>query len=172
MLVSEQDILKQDIAAWVKHYGKDRCYLIPILQHLERKYSQISEFAMQVVADELDIHPVEVFSVVSFYSFLDHRPHGKFVIRLCRTISCDMVGKDQVANQLVTDLGIDFGETTLDGKFTLEWTNCLGLCDQGPAMLVNEAIYAQVTPEAAHDIIEACRKTFGVYALQTKEGHA
>lgn len=172
MLVSEQDNLKHDIAAWVKHYGKDRCYLIPILQDIHRKYSVVSEFAMQVVADELDIHPVEVFSVVSFYSFLSHDTHGKFVIRLCRTISCDMAGKDQIANQLVSDLGVDFGETTADGKFTLEWTNCLGACDQGPAMLVNETLYAGLTPEKVHEILDTCRKTFGVYALQGKEGHA
>ena len=93
---------------------------------------------MQVIADLLDIHPVEVHSVVSFYSFLDERPQGQFVIRLCRTITCDMAGKDHVARQLENDLGIEFGETTPDGKFSLEWANCLGMCDQGPAMLVNE----------------------------------
>lgn len=172
MLVSEQDNLKHDIAAWVKQYGNDRCYLIPILQEIHRKYTVVSEFAMQVVADELDIHPVEVFSVVSFYSFLSHDTHGKFVIRLCRTISCDMAGKEQIANQLVSDLGIDFGETTADGKFTLEWTNCLGACDQGPAMLVNETLFAGLTPAKVHDILDQCRKSFGVYALQSKEGHA
>ena len=87
---------------------------------------------MQVIADLLDIHPVEVHSVVSFYSFLDERPQGQFVIRLCRTITCDMAGKEHVARQLVNDLGIDFGETTPDGKFSLGWANCLGMCDQGP----------------------------------------
>lgn len=172
MLVSEQDVLKKDIAGWVQQYGNDRCNLIPVLQEIYRKYSVCSEFAMQVVADELDIHPVEVFSVVSFYSFLSHDTHGKFVIRLCRTISCEMANKEQIANQLRSDLGIDFGETTEDGRFCLEWTNCLGACDQGPAMMINETLFVSLTPEKVHDILEACRKTLGVYALQTKEGHA
>jgi len=112
-----------------------------------------------------------VYGVVSFYSFLDHRPKGKFVIRLCRTLSCDMQGKDRVARQLENDLGIRFGETTPDGKFTLEWANCIGMCDQGPALLVNEQVFTRVTPEKVHDILEGCRRTFGVYALEQKEEH-
>ena len=128
---------------------------------------------MQVIADLLDIHPVEVHSVVSFYSFLDERPQGQFVIRLCRTITCDMAGKDHVARQLENDLGIDFGETTPDGKFSLGWANCLGMCDQGPAMLVNEQIFTQVTPEKVHGILEECRQTFGVHATSDgrERGH-
>jgi [NiFe] hydrogenase diaphorase moiety large subunit len=80
-----------------------------------------------------------------------------------------MQGKDRVARQLENDLGIRFGETTPDGNFTLEWANCLGMCDQGPALLVNERIYTKVTPETVHDILEECRKVFGVHTLQEKE---
>ena len=58
-----------------------------------------------------------------------------------------MAGKDRVARQLENDLGIGFGETTADGKFSLEWANCLGMCDQGPALLVNDDVYTRVTPE-------------------------
>jgi [NiFe] hydrogenase diaphorase moiety large subunit len=115
------------------------------------------------VADILDIHPVEVDSVVSFYSFLGHKNKGKFIVRLCRTISCEMQAKERVAQQLENDLGIRFGETTANGHFTLEWANCLGMCDQGPALLVNDRIHTQVTPESVHDILEECRSTFGVY---------
>ena len=123
---------------------------------------------MQVIADVLDIHPVEVYSVVSFYSFLDDKPKGRFVIRLCQTISCDMFGKSRVAKQLENELGIKFGETTPDGKFTLEYTNCLGMCDRGPAMLVNNQVFTQVSPEKAHEIVEKCRQTYGVFALEDK----
>ena len=109
--------------------------------------------------------------MVSFYSFLNDKPKGKYVIRLCQTISCDMQGKDRVARQLENDLGITFGETTPDGKFSLEFANCLGMCDQGPAMLINDQVYTHVTPEKVHDILENIRRTFGVFALETKEGH-
>jgi len=118
-----------------------------------------------VIADLLDIHPVEVHSLVSFYGFLDEQSLGQFVIRLCRTITCDMAGKEHVARQLQNDLGIRFGETTADGKFSLRWANCLGMCDQGPAMLVNERIFTRVTPERVHKILQECRQTFGAHAF-------
>ena len=163
MLVSEREQLRDNIEAWVAQYGANRSSLIPVMEEVQRKYGHISEYVMQVVADILDIHPVEVDSVVSFYSFLGHKSKGRFIVRLCRTISCEMQDKERVAQQLENDLGIRFGETTANGHFTLEWANCLGMCDQGPALLVNERIYTHVTPEKVHDILEECRSTFGVY---------
>lgn len=169
MLVSEREQLRDFIEKRVMFYGNNRSALIPVLQEVQRKYSHISEFVMQVIADTLGIHPVEVHGVVSFYSFLGRRQKGRFIIRLCRTISCDMQGKDRVARQLENDLGIRFGETTPDGNFTLEWANCLGMCDQGPALLVNEQIYTRVTPEKVRDILDECRRCFGANALQSRE---
>ncbi len=171
MLPHEIGGLNEDIRAWAAESGNTRSALLPLLQKVQRKYNQIPEHAMQVIADQLDIHPVEVYGVVSFYSFLDHAPKGRFIIRLCRTISCDMAGKDRLARQLQNDLGVEFGQTTSDGKFTLEWANCLGMCDQGPALLVNDKVYSGVTPEKVHEIIEEYRKKFGVYAVESKEGH-
>ncbi|GMV90992.1 MAG: NADH dehydrogenase [Candidatus Hydrogenedentota bacterium] len=169
MLLTEQDRLRDEIQRWGMVYGKERSALIPILQEIQRVHSRISDFAMQIIADMLDIHPVEVYGVVSFYSFLDWKPKGRFVIRLCRTISCDMQGKDRLARQLENDLGITFGETTPDGRFTLEWANCIGMCDQGPALLVNDHVFTRVTPDRIHDILEGCRKVFGVHAAQTMQ---
>ena len=166
MLVTENERMKLDIHAWCEHYDNKRTGLIPILQEVQKKHRQITPYAMQVIADRLDIHPVEVYSVVSFYSFLDSKPKGTYVIRLCQTISCDMQGKAQVARQLENDLRIKFGETTEDGKFTLEYASCLGMCDRGPAMLVNDHIFTHVTPEKAHEIVQQCRDTFGVFALE------
>ena len=169
MLTSEREQLRSSIEGWVKQYGSNRSALIPVLQEVQRLYGHISEYVMQVVADILDIHPVEVYSVASFYSFLGHKPKGRFIIRLCRTISCEMQNKDRVARQLENDLGISFGETTPDGNFTLEWANCLGMCDQGPALLINERIYTKVTPEKVYDILEDCRSSFGVYGPSVQQ---
>jgi [NiFe] hydrogenase diaphorase moiety large subunit len=169
MLQSERD--RQDEWLWTlsEKHGRTRTALLPILQDFQAKYFHIDEHAMQVIADILGLHPVEVYSVVSFYSMLDEAPKGTFVIRLCRTISCDMQGKDQVARQLKNDLGISFGETTQDGMFSLEWTNCLGMCDQGPALLINDQVYTSVTPEKVHMILEECREQFGVHALMKEQ---
>lgn len=169
MLVTENERLRQNITDWADELGRNRSALIPLLQKIQKRYKSISSFGMQVLADLLGIHPVEVYSVVTFYSFLNHSPKGRFIIRLCRTISCEMAGKDRVARQLENELGIKFGETTPDGKFSLEYTNCLGMCDQGPAMLVNDHVITMVTPEKVHDIIEKCRQTFGMFSLQNQE---
>jgi [NiFe] hydrogenase diaphorase moiety large subunit len=112
-----------------------------------------------------------VHGVVTFYSFLSEQPQGRFVIRLCQTITCDLAGKDRVARQLANDLGVEFGQTTEDGLFSLEWTNCLGMCDQGPAMLVNDEIHTRVTPEKVHNIIEDCRLRVSSAAPHTREEH-
>lgn len=167
MLVSQQQKLQEEIRGQVARCGRSRAALMPILQELQQKYASISDFAMQVVADELAIHPAEVYGVVSFYAFLHHEPKGRFQIRLCQTISCDLAAKSRVACQLENELGIGFGETTPDGRFSLEWASCLGMCDQGPALLVNERVYTKVTPEQVHAVIDDCRQVFGAHAAQT-----
>lgn len=172
MLTTEREQLKQDLQQWSARFGDDRSALMPILQEVQKKYQYISDYAMQEVADLLGIHPVEVYGVVTFYSFLHGGVHGRFVIRLCRTISCEMQGKDRVARQLVNDLGVDFGQTTADSMFTLEWANCLGMCDQGPAMLVNDQVFTRVTPDKVHDILEGCRRSLAAYTAEAKEAHA
>lgn len=174
MLVTDRQRLVDDIDALVKANGANRSALIPVLQEIQKKYHQISDYAMQEIADRLGIHPVEVYSVVTFYAFLNENDHGKFVIRLCQTLSCDMAGKDQVARQLENDLGIRFGETTADGKFSLQWASCTGMCDQGPALLVNDQVFTKVTPTMINEIISACRKSFGPLAVHGnghKEAH-
>ncbi len=123
MFVTESDKLRVGLEEIASSYRYDRAALLPMLQMIQDRKSRISEYAMQICADILDIHPVEVYGVISFYSFLGIAPKGKFIVRMCRSISCDMAGKGRVARQLRNDLGINFGETTSDGKFTLEWTN-------------------------------------------------
>jgi NADH:ubiquinone oxidoreductase subunit E len=171
MLVTERERLREELVGLADQYGRQRSALLPILEEVQRRHFRISDYCMQVIADLLDIHPVEVHSVVSFYSFLDEGAQGQFVIRLCRTITCDMAGKEHVARQLRNDLGIGFGQTTADGKFSLRWANCLGMCDQGPAMLVNDQIYTRVTPEKVHGILEKCRRSFGAHATHDGKEH-
>lgn len=153
MLVLEKNSLTEEIESLVELYGTERSALLPILQAVQRKHKYISEFAQQEVARLLDIHPVEVYSVVSFYSFLHSEPQGRNIVRLCQTISCDMSGKEAVAKAVERELGITFGQTTRDKRITLEYANCLGMCDQGPAMIVNDKVYTHLTPEKAINIL-------------------
>jgi NADH:ubiquinone oxidoreductase subunit E len=153
MLVYEKNKLSEDIETTVEKYGSDRSALLPVLQHIQRKHHYISDFAQQEVARLLNIHPVEVHSIISFYSFLHEQPQGRNVVRLCKTITCDMAGRDEIEKAVCRELGISFEETTKDNKITLEYTSCLGMCDQGPAMLINEKVYTHLDPESAVKIL-------------------
>jgi NADH:ubiquinone oxidoreductase subunit E len=154
--ISQQE-LRADVEALVEKLGPGRSSLIPILTDVKSRFHGIDNESMQTIADVLDIHPVEVYSVASFYAFLHHAPEGRFVIRLCGTLSCDYAGKDEIAAVLTDELGIGFDETDADGTFTLEWASCMGMCDQGPALLVNDQVHTRVTPDRAREIIAACR---------------
>jgi [NiFe] hydrogenase diaphorase moiety large subunit len=155
---TEQDRLRDDIMAVAQLTDCNRASLIPILRAVKEKYRGIDSDAMQMIADILGIHPVEVYAVATFYSFVQPQTEGQLVFRLCRTLSCELNGKEEVAAQLKQELGIDFGETTADQRFTLQWANCMGMCDQGPAMLVNETVYTRLTPEKVHDIVESYKR--------------
>ncbi|MCX6156773.1 MAG: NADH-quinone oxidoreductase subunit NuoE [Ignavibacteriae bacterium] len=154
MLVLEKNSITEEIEALVVEHGSERSALMPILQAVQAKHRYVPDFAQQEIARLLDIHPVEVFSVISFYSFLHSEPQGRNIVRLCRTIVCDLAGKTEVEKAVMRELKINVGETTTDKKVTLEHTNCLGMCDQGPAMMVNDRIYTKLTPEKAVGILK------------------
>jgi [NiFe] hydrogenase diaphorase moiety large subunit len=157
MLVTEKNALTEEIEVLVAKYGTGREALLPVLQQIQIKHGHVSDFAQQEIARMLDIHPVEVYGVITFYAFLSTEPKGRFAIRLCRTISCDLAGKDAIVRTLERELGIKFGETTRDRKFSLEFINCMGMCDQGPAMLINDDVYTRLTPQSVVEIIKNCK---------------
>jgi NADH:ubiquinone oxidoreductase subunit E len=156
-LITERDRLREDVTAIAELTGFNRSSLIPILQEVKGKYRGVDSYAMQLIADVLDIHPVEVYAVATFYAFLQPETEGRYVFRLCRTLSCEFAGKDLVARQLSEALGLGFGETSPDGTFTLAWTNCMGMCDQGPAMLVNDQVFTQLNQAKVRTIVEDYR---------------
>ena len=149
MLVFEKTSLAEEIEHLIEQYGNARSALLPILQEIQSKHRYISDYAQQEVARLLNIHPVEVYSVISFFAFLNSNPKGRNIVRICQTISCDMKGKGGVVKAIERELGIKIGETTKDNKFTVEYANCLGLCDVGPAMAINDQVFLQLTPEKA-----------------------
>jgi NADH:ubiquinone oxidoreductase subunit E len=171
MLVTQQERLREQVNDLVEKLGPGRSSLIPILQDVKRRYHGLDSDAMQIVADQLDIHPVEVYSVATFYAFLRPRKQGEHVIRLCSTISCELAGKEAIATELERELGILFGETTADGRFTLEWTACMGTCDQGPALLVNETLHTRLTPASLRAIVAELRESARGQAAESKEDY-
>jgi NADH-quinone oxidoreductase subunit E len=138
----------------VKEHGKTRNSLMPVLQGIVKEERFLSEEAMIAVASQLDLSAAEVYGTASFYTFLDTVPRGKNIVRICKTISCHMKGKDEIIEAVENSLKIKVGETSSDKKFTLLTANCLGWCHKGPVMLVNDAVYPEITPQKAMEVIE------------------
>ena len=139
-------------------HGRNRKNLLPVLHGVIQQEKFLSEYTMVEIAREMDIPPAEVFGTASFYSFLETKPAGKYIIRVCKTITCAMKGKNQLLFAIQDMLKIKIGETTPDRKFTLLETNCLGWCHKAPAMLINDEIYTEVSPERAREILTAYMK--------------
>lgn len=152
-MIDVQDLVK----TLSRKHGSKRGSLLPILQGITEIEKSLSAEMMIEVARELDISTAEVYGTASFYSFLDTEPRGEYIIRVCKTISCDMKGKKQIVKTLEDLLKIKVGETTHNKKFTLLETNCLGWCHKAPAMLVNDEVYTDLTPDKIRKIIHKYR---------------
>jgi len=150
--------VKELVKNLAEKHGRSRESLIPILQGVVQEERYISDEAMTEIARELDISAAQVYGTATFYSFLDTKPRGKYVIRVCRTISCAMKGKNLILQELEDLLKIKLGETTQNKKFSLLETNCLGWCHKAPAILVNDVAYTELTPDKVRDIINEYMK--------------
>jgi NADH:ubiquinone oxidoreductase subunit E len=135
-------------------HGHARESLMPILQAIVQKHNYLTDEAMVEVARVLDISAAEVYGTASFYTFLDTQEKGKYVIRVCKTITCSMKGKSDIIHVIEEMLKIKVGETTSDKQFSLIETNCIGWCHKAPAILINELPYTELTPEKVSEIIK------------------
>lgn len=147
------DVIKEKVKELVQKHGKTRENLLPVLQGVAESEHFVSEYAMKLIAEEMELSSADVYGTATFYSFMDTTPKGKYVIRICRTISCYMKGKNQILLALEEALKIKLGETTPDKKFTLMETNCIGWCHKAPAMLINDDVHTELTVEKVHKII-------------------
>jgi NADH-quinone oxidoreductase subunit E len=134
-------------------HGRYRESLLPILQDLVIHKRFLSKQDMVDVARELDISAADVFGTATFYSFLDTEPRGKYIIRICKTISCSMKGKNDILSTIEEILKVNLGETTPDRKFSLLETNCIGWCHKAPAMLINDKPFTELTPSKVTEIL-------------------
>jgi NADH-quinone oxidoreductase subunit E len=135
-------------------HGRMRESLMPILQEIVQKHNYLTDEAMVEVARELDMSAAEVYGTASFYTFLDTQVKGKYVIRVCKTITCSMKGKSDIIHTLEEMLKIKVGETTADRQFSILETNCIGWCHKAPAILINDMPYTELTPEKVSEIIK------------------
>lgn len=138
----------------VDQNGRSSGRLIPILQAVQAEYRYLPEEVLTFVATSLGISPARVYGVATFYSLFTLKPKGKYLIRVCDGTACHVKRSMDLHDALGKKLGLAEGEdTTRDMLFTLETVNCLGACGLAPAMVVNEEVYGQLTPERATEIV-------------------
>jgi len=148
-MIIENELVKE----LANKHGRSRESLIPILQDLVVRNRFLSKQDMIDVARELDMSAADVYGTATFYTFLDTQPRGKYVIRICKTISCAMKGKNEILATIEEILKVKLGETTPDRKFSLLEANCIGWCHKAPAMLINDTPYTELTPPKVTEIL-------------------
>jgi formate dehydrogenase subunit gamma len=127
--------------------------LLPILHSIQDALGYVPDTAVPIVADVLNLSRAEVHGVVTFYHFFRRQPPGKHTLYVCRAEACQSMGSRKLEQYVRQKLGVDFHETTSDGRFTLEPVYCLGNCACSPAVMVDETVYGRVTPERIDEIV-------------------
>jgi NADH-quinone oxidoreductase E subunit len=136
-----------------------RARLLTALYIVQEQYGWLSPEAIQRVADRLKLTPGQVKSTASFYTLMKLRPQGRYRIQVCEGLSCYLVGgAEPILEQITQRLKIKPGETTPDGKFTLEIVQCLAVCGSAPALRVNDELYENMTPDSIDELIEHLRQ--------------
>lgn len=150
---AEKKFRKDFITELVNRFGKERTSLFPVLQEFQKKFRYIDENSQQGIADALNIHPVEVNSVISFYSFLYDKPRGKHTVRLCKNIICKFHGNKELGDMLKEKLKVINNNKSAEDRIDIELVSCIGLCDRSPSMLIDERVYEKINPQKAAEIL-------------------
>jgi len=138
----------------VAAYKDIKTPLIYILKDVQKEFGHLSEDVLTGVARTTNIPLAEIYGVATFYSLFTTKPKGRHIVRCCNNAPCHVNGSKQVLNKIKEYLGVETGETTPCGTFTLEFTSCLGLCAVAPVMMIDDEVYGNLTPEKAVSILK------------------
>ena len=131
--------------------------LMPIMQKAQEAFGYLPMEAMSLIADELDIPVSKIYGVATFYAQFSLTPKGDNIIQVCTGTACYVKGAQAVLDEVIHQLGIHSGETTEDGKFTIQDTRCLGCCGLAPVMTINEDVYGRMVPGQVKGILDKYR---------------
>jgi NADH-quinone oxidoreductase subunit E len=137
-------------------HGVLREELIPVLSEINDKLGHVPTQAMVEVSKAMHLPIGEVYSVASFYKMLRIQPRGKYLVLFCESAPCHVMGGKAVYEKLVAELGIQPGETSADGKWTLVATSCIGMCSDGPVIVINDQIHGNFSLDKLSDILAEC----------------
>jgi len=161
MSVQFSDKSLQEVQRIIQFYpeGKQKSAVIPVLHLAQQEFGGwLSSETMDYVASLLQLKPIEVYEVATFYSMYNLKPVGQYMFEVCQTGPCMLNGSDDIVKYIYDKLGIRPGETTSDGLFTLKTVECLGACGYAPLMQLGKHYREHLTKEKIDTIVEECRK--------------
>ncbi|HIT71114.1 MAG TPA: NADH-quinone oxidoreductase subunit NuoE [Candidatus Scatovivens faecipullorum] len=150
------DVIGEDpkMQEMLQKYDKDKSNLIQILNEVQEYYGYVPEKSQLAISEYLSIPMAEIYGVVTFYSRFTLKPKGKYHIAVCLGTACFVKGSEKILDRVKERLGIDVGETTKDGKFSLEATRCVGACGLAPVFTVNDEVYGKATVKMIDEILD------------------
>lgn len=153
MKLSEEEI--EEIRREMALYEDSQAACIDALKIVQKRRGWVSDEALAAAAEVVGVSPAAMESVATFYNLIFRKPVGRHVVMLCDSVSCYLCGYENIRDHLRESLGVDFGETTADGRFTLLPICCLGDCDGAPSMRVDEDYHGNLTPERVDEVLAA-----------------
>ena len=147
------DVERQEIAEIAKRHEHRRAAVVEALKCVQARRRWIDDASLVAIAAQLDLTTAEVEGIATAYDRIFRRPVGRHVILLCDSVSCSLTGYDGLRTHLRQTLGLEFGQTTADGRFTLLPVACLGACDLAPAMVIDDDLHGRLTPAKIDEIL-------------------
>jgi NADH-quinone oxidoreductase subunit E len=153
--------LEAEVDELVTHYPEKRAASLMVLHAIQDQFGWISQEGVEWTAKKLDLQPINVYELVTFYPMLRQQPMGKYQIKVCRTLSCALGGAYELREHFCKKFGLDAHahgpQTTKDGKFTVEFVECLASCGTAPVMMCNDNFYEAVSHKKADEIVGNCK---------------
>jgi NADH-quinone oxidoreductase subunit E len=153
--------LVAEIDELISHYPKKRSAALMLLHAFQEQYGFVSRQAVEWTAAKLELQPINIYELVTFYPMFHQKPVGKFHLKVCRTLSCALGGSYQLHAHFCERLGLDpkahGPQSTKDGQFTVEFVECLASCGTAPVMMCNDSFHEAVTLQKADEILKECK---------------
>jgi NADH-quinone oxidoreductase subunit E len=153
--------LEAELDELISHYPKKRSASLMLLHAMQEQFGYLSRQAVEWIAAKLELQPINIYELVTFYPMFQQKQVGKYHLRVCRTLSCALGGSYRLHDHFCHKLGLNpeaHGvQTTSDGKFAVEFVECLASCGTAPVMMCNDSFYEGVSHEKADQILEACK---------------
>jgi NADH-quinone oxidoreductase subunit E len=152
--------LEREFDELITHYPQKRSASLMLLHGLQEHFGYLTKPLIEWTATKLDLEPINIYELVTFYPMFRQEPIGKYQLKICRTLSCALAGSYRIHRQFCEQLGLDHHlhgpQSTPDGKFTVEFVECLAACGTAPVLMCNDALHERVTDKSAAELLKGC----------------